>query len=285
MKIIKIKKSGFLFIILTIFLGFAAINTGNNLIYLITSTLLGFMGISGFFGKQNIYNLNVKLEFPEEVFANREFPLKIIIKNNRKFLPAFLIKLKISNQYVLFPFINVNDHCTKIIHVKFKFRGINEIKNIQISSTFPYNFFIRFNYIKEDYKKLVYPEPKKYTVFDEILSKDRKSDLTYNSPYLKGFDGELIHLREYNENDPVKLIHWKSSAKTDKLMVKEVSSEIRKSLIIDFDKMIISDLEKKLSAITYLILNAHKKGIKILLKINKETLKERSLILKTLALY
>lgn len=47
-----VPKAGFFYILLTIFLGVAAVNTANNLIYLVVSALLGFMGISGFFRRQ-----------------------------------------------------------------------------------------------------------------------------------------------------------------------------------------------------------------------------------------
>jgi len=69
---------------LTIFLGVSAINTGNNLIYLIVAALLSFMGISGFFGKNNLSSVEVDIEFPQEIYARNEFPLKINLTNKKK---------------------------------------------------------------------------------------------------------------------------------------------------------------------------------------------------------
>ena len=39
---------------LTLLLGFAAVNTGNNLLYLLVSALLGFMAVSGILGRLNL---------------------------------------------------------------------------------------------------------------------------------------------------------------------------------------------------------------------------------------
>ncbi len=86
---IKITKAGWIYIGLTIFLGVAAVNTGNNLVYLIVSAMLSFMGISGFFGRKNIDKLQIEPEFPEEIYAGVETPVRIVIKNQKRFLPSF----------------------------------------------------------------------------------------------------------------------------------------------------------------------------------------------------
>jgi len=49
-------------------LGFAAVNTGNNLIYLMASGLLGFMAISGILGKWNLSKIRISCTPPEEVY-------------------------------------------------------------------------------------------------------------------------------------------------------------------------------------------------------------------------
>ncbi len=284
MKIIKIKKSGFIFIVLTIFLGFAGINTGNNLIYLITSTLLGFMAISGFFGKRNINNLEIKLEFPEEIFAKTKIPVKVSVVNNRGFLPAFLIKVHIFDQSLLFPFVNCKNFKTKTISTYFPKRGNVAIKHAKISSTFPYNFFIRYSRIILNKEKIVFPEPEYSPLIQTIFSNGEQTFISDSNISNRGISGELLFIREYN-NDPIKLIHWKSSAKLDKFMVKELSSEIRNSILIDFEKININNIEKKLSIITYLIIKLERKGICVNLKLNKEIYTNRKSMLRALALY
>ena len=282
MKIIKITKAGYLYIFTTIFLGFAGINTGNNLVYLITAFLLGFMGISGFFGRQNIYGLNIFLESPDEVFANKEFPLKIIIENKRKFLPAFLINVNVNGKEVLFPFIKEKNSASVLLPFKFYERGINKIDNISISSVFPFNFFIRFNYLNIAFEKIVFPEP--ININNILIIDDKKKKTGENSIDKKGFTGDLISIREYRERDSIKFIHWKSSAKVDNLMVKEISDEADNIFSLDFNKINIPNIEKKISYITYLILTLTRKGKKLYLKIDEKIIKNRFEMLKTLAL-
>ncbi len=275
MKLIKITKSGYIFIFTTIFIGFAAINTGNNLLYLITSCLLGFMGISGFFGKRNIEFLNINLCYIDEIFANREFSLNIEVNNNKKFFPSFLINVKINEKIITIPFIDKNKSVKKSTLMVFKKRGINEINDIYIFSSFPFNFFIRSKKYKLNYKFLVYPEPKKYEILQKI---DPKINSGLEEINKTGHSGDLINIKEYF-NDPIKLIHWKLSSKYDELLVKVLSSYSDEPILIDFDKIDL-DLEKKLSAITYLVC----RNENVILKIRKKIIKNKKEILKTLAL-
>jgi uncharacterized protein (DUF58 family) len=282
MKLIKITKSGYLYIILTILLGFAAINTGNNLVYLIDSALLGFMGVSGFFGKKNIYSLDLEIIFPEEVFANREFPLKIKLTNKRKFIPSFLIKVHIGNNRLLFPFINEKSSTAKNLTYKFHKRGNNIIKNVYISSSFPFNFFIRFNYIKKSYKKIVFPEP--LEIKGNVFMDSFKNTIGENNINSKGYTGDILYLRDYRENDSIKSIHWKLSANYTDLIVKILSINSDTPTVIDFNKLNVPNIEKKISFITFLVLNSAKFGKKIFLKMGNELIKNKHNILKKLAL-
>jgi uncharacterized protein (DUF58 family) len=283
MKVIKITKAGYIYIFLTISLGFASINTGNNLVYLITSALLGFMGISGFFGRKNIYSLQVELEFPEEVFANREFPLKIKLTNVSKLMPSFLIEISINNKHkILIPFIDKGKVKEKTIFFTFEKRGENNIENILISSHFPFNFFVRFNRVKKRFSKTVFPEPLKYPFYFSSSYYREIKGILDNSR--KGESGDIISLREYTEKDSIKFIHWKSFAKTGKLMVKEMTDDSDLSPLIVYEEITISDLEVKLSFLTFLILFFNKKGMNPQMKANNKIITNKSQILHYLAL-
>ncbi|PLX76004.1 MAG: hypothetical protein C0615_07340, partial [Desulfuromonas sp.] len=65
----KLTRAGTLYIVLTLLLGFAAVNTGNNLLYLLVSALLGFMAVSGLIGRYNLARLRVDFLPPPEIYA------------------------------------------------------------------------------------------------------------------------------------------------------------------------------------------------------------------------
>ena len=78
-------------------------------------------------------------------------------------------------------------------------------------------------------------------LFDVAVSYDlQESDSFDNevySPYRKGQDrSETFQIREYEQGDDLKQIHWKLSGKLDKLIVRDPSLPLDKSLMVVMDK-------------------------------------------------
>jgi len=284
---IKITKAGWLYILITIVLGIAAVNTGNNLLFLIVSTLLSFMGISGYFGKRNISKIDIWVEFPEEVFAKKEFYLTVKAINKKAFMPMFLIKVLINNKSVLIPYAEkYGEGKLKISVVQ---RGIFIIKEAKACSVFPFNFFERCFTVKVDAKKVVFPEPKECNLFQISDYKFKAKQKSEGQVIEKqGYEGDFLGLRDYNFGTPVKYIDWKASTKSEHLKEKVLSAIQSTPTIIEFEK-INMDLESKISCITYLAVN-HKKFENIFVKVENTTYNlqdksDRHKLLTKLALY
>lgn len=247
------------------------------------------MIISGYLSKSNFTKIDVEIEVPDEIYANTEFPIKIRLINRKRFFPVFLMKVNFHNKEILFPYVQRGNN--EIIHILFKFsqRGMATIEKIDLCSVFPFNFFIKCLQIQQNMEFIVFPEMKRCQYAD-YLTKDIKTagDRTIMK---QGFDSETIYIRDYVEGDPLKYIHWKATAKTDKLKTKELSSQSYKPIIIDFESFLIKEVEERISCITYIINSSLKRGIPVGLKIDgviyKEGISRQNKInmLKALALY
>lgn len=247
------------------------------------------MGISGFFGKRNLSKITADVTFPQEVYANKEVPLSIRLKNNRHILPVFLMKVHLEEKETLFPFIDRNGEAAKHISISFAQRGRYEINHIHICSVFPFNFFTRCRKIERPFEIIVFPEPQKCELSslfekEKTATGERLSDKT-------GYAPEIISIREYRQGDPLKYIHWKATAKTGKLKTRELASPSFQPVVIDFEKIVIKNIEERISCIAYLILNLYKKNIPVGLRINSRLYKpdsspaHKTAMLKELALY
>lgn len=284
---IKITKAGWLYILITILLGIAAVNTGNNLLFLIVSALLSFMGISGYFGKRNISKIDIWVEFPEEVFAKKEFYLTVKAINKKAFMPMFLIKVLINDKSVLIPYAEKEGEGKLKISVDQ--RGIFSIKEAKVCSVFPFNFFERCFTVKVDTKKVVFPEPKECNLFQISDYKFKVKQKSEGQIIEKqGYEGDFLGLRDYNFGTPVKYIDWKASTKSENLKEKVLSAIQSTPTIIEFEK-INMDLESKISCITYLAVN-HKKFENTFVKVENTTYNlqdksDRHKLLTKLALY
>lgn len=227
------------------------------------------MAISGFYGRYNIQNIDIEVEAPQEIYAKKETPILFKLINNKRF-PAFLIKIKFLNKEILFPFFE--KELSKSENIIFEKRGIHKIKNIQISSPFPFNFFVRFYHLKKEIQIVVFPEPKK-TLFYENFVPQKEKNGEYESQIKSGYDGDIKSIKDYIDGTPKKYIDWKSSAKTGSLKIKEFDSLLNKPVIIDFDNLRARNIEDKISYVTFLILDNFKKGIPVGLKIKDKFFK------------
>lgn len=245
------------------------------------------MAISGFFGRYNITRVDCEIKLPNEIYANSDFPISINLINKKVDYPVFLIKINIFDKSILFPFFEISDK--KILNLSLPKRGKYFLDKIEISSPFPFNFFVRNYIFKKNIEFVVFPEPKKGLMEYLTNRKNKKGDIETN--FKKGYEGEMISIKDYILGTPLKYIDWKSTAKTGSLKIKELSSFVDKPIVIDFDSIFIKNLEDKLSFITYFIIDSIKKNIPVGLKINNKFYKpEISLphkinLLTELALY
>lgn len=249
---IKITKAGWIYVLLTIVVGFAAVNTANNLIYILASALLSYMLVSGIFGRKNIYALTVRIIFPEEMFARTPTPVTIRVVNPRKHLPALLIHVLVGESKIFFPYIPAAGSTKGTLRMTPDRRGVFRPDKVRIASTFPFNFFTRYRTIREDFETVVFPQPKRCAMASINRGLHRRHGDSANDRL--GDTPDILAIRNYLPGDPLKRIHWKSSAKTGALKTKEFAAADESEVIIDFDQVPVKDLEEKISCVTFWVM-------------------------------
>lgn len=247
------------------------------------------MSVSGIFGKSNLSGLHLIIEWPQEMYAGKQFPLKITLLNKRKFLPAFLVRVKTDTFEVLFPFVDTGSSTSRFVNITFPGRGLHRVAGITLYSVFPFNFFTRFKYPGGTYQCIVFPALKTCDISSFI--REEKEGHSERFTDRTGYDSDVVSIREYTRGDPLKYIHWKASAKTGRLKTKELSSPVFTPVVIEFDKIPIENIEDRISAITYIIVRFLKMNTPIGLRINKRlylpgtSINHRISLLRTLALH
>ncbi len=247
------------------------------------------MIISGIFGKSNISKIDIEVEFPHEIYANRPFPLKVRIVNKRKLLSGFLFRLYLEGEEALFPYVSVRSGAVEFVTFTIGSRGLHTIDDIHVCSVFPFNFFVRCIKIRKSFDVIVFPEPLVCDIYEEFKEDVKKAG--ESSHDRTGYHPEMLSIRDYIHGDPLKYINWKATAKTDKLKTKELSSAAVRPVVIDLDETGIRGIEERVSCVTHLVLQLYKRGVPFGLKIGKNiippqsTVSQRQRVLKELALY
>ena len=70
---------------------------------------------------------------------------------------------------------------------------------------------------------------------------------------LKGYEGDVSRIADYTGSEPMKLIHWRLSAKHEEFKVKEMNSTSREPVILDPDALPGRNLEENLSCAAFLV--------------------------------
>ncbi|HUJ96381.1 MAG TPA: DUF58 domain-containing protein [Terriglobales bacterium] len=88
-----VTRVGIFYIVTVLLIGIAALNTGNNLLYIVVSAMLAAVLVSGIASAMVLRKLELDIRVPEHVFAGRSTPGKIVLRNRRRWLPSFSIQV------------------------------------------------------------------------------------------------------------------------------------------------------------------------------------------------
>jgi uncharacterized protein (DUF58 family) len=86
-------KSGVVYVLVALVIGIAALNTGNNLLYIVVAAMLAAILVSGVVSALVLRGLELEVRLPEHVFAGRPAVGGIVLRNSRRFLPSFSIRV------------------------------------------------------------------------------------------------------------------------------------------------------------------------------------------------
>jgi uncharacterized protein (DUF58 family) len=89
----EVTKAGVVYVLVTLVIGIAALNTGNNLLYIVVSAMLAAILVSGIVSAMVLRGLQLEVGLPEHVFAGRAVIGRIVLRNQRRFLPSFSIRV------------------------------------------------------------------------------------------------------------------------------------------------------------------------------------------------
>jgi uncharacterized protein (DUF58 family) len=88
-----VTRIGFGHLALALILALAALNTGNNLLWVVVSAMLGALLVSGVASAMNLGKLRLEVRLPEHAFAGRPLLARVALHNDRRLLPAFSISV------------------------------------------------------------------------------------------------------------------------------------------------------------------------------------------------
>jgi uncharacterized protein (DUF58 family) len=88
-----VTRAGMIYILISVVIGIAAINTGNNLLYVVVAALLSAIVVSGIASALVLRSLTLDVHLPEHVFAARPMLARLLVANDSDWLPSFSVRV------------------------------------------------------------------------------------------------------------------------------------------------------------------------------------------------
>ncbi len=254
-------KEGLIFLALSLFVGFAAINTGNNLLYLTFGMMLSFVIASGIVSMINLSRINVELHSTGDVFALTPAKHRFMLTNDKAFIPSYSLTVEMAEKKGYLTYLPPNKPKPLDVEAFYNKRGINTVPEAILSTRFPFGFFKKW--IKIDLGKdevLVYPK----------LEEGRDTTSSYNEKLgdiesnRTGTGDNIRTLRQYVDGDNPKYIHWKATAKTGTHIIKEMEDNETQGVRIEFQpNENKSELEHQISRLAKTIVELIRNGYEV----------------------
>lgn len=241
---------GGVFLVIIIVVGFAAWNTGNNLLFLVFSLLCSTLFVGWVAARTSLRDLTVSARFPDHIFAAEPAPVIVTVRNTKRLLPSFSIFVEargpssepperpnarrryVKRLLAYFSYVPHHASAEQRVEQLFPKRGHVLIDGFELSTRFPFGFFRRRRRLRaRDVDIIVYPKP-------EVISDKLHLLPMYAGriPSLRrGAGHDLFSMRDYQAQDDLRHIDWKATARSRRLTVREFTSEDERRITIVLD--------------------------------------------------
>src|SRR5688500_19071503 len=149
---------GGVFLVIILVVGFAAWNTGNNLLFLVFSLLVSTLFVGWIAALASLRDLTVSARFPDHIFAAEPAPVIVTLRNTKRVLPSFSIlveargpsgetdkrrKRYAKRMLAYFSYVPHRAAAEQRVDQLFPKRGHVLIDGFELSTRFPFGFFRR----------------------------------------------------------------------------------------------------------------------------------------------
>lgn len=225
-------RAGWLFFAITLGVGFAALNTGNNLMYLVLSLMLAFLILSGVLSESSLRGIRVRRHLPRELYAGFDNKIVLEISNQQRRVAAFAVVVEdrretpepdpSSPPRVFALRVGAGETLRRSYDYRPDRRGQIKFEKFRIFTRFPFGLFSKSLTISANQGALVFPALEPAPSLRNFGSK-RDAGERLSAPAGSGADA--IGLRGYTPGDSLRRIHWRASMRRRSLLVREVESE------------------------------------------------------------
>jgi uncharacterized protein (DUF58 family) len=239
----QITREGVYAIALTGWVLVSALISHVSLTLLVFCMLLSALSIGAIQTMRNVRRIEATRRLPEQAVAGREFHLEFEVRNRRLFGAAQGIVLASDIQpvaadrpaSVFLTTVPPRGNVTERIDLVLPRRGLYRFGELQLSSRFPFGFMERTVSVGAAQELLVYPRLGKLSRRFFEFERESHPHQEGRRPGPATLEADYHGLREFRHGDSPRWIHWATSARRGRLMVREFEARQNRDVLVLLD--------------------------------------------------
>lgn len=226
---LKLTREGKYFIGITFGVGFAAINTGNNLLYLLLGMLLSLIVVSGVLSDLSLRHLTVVRRLPPRAQVARAHLVEIEVFNHKHRVPSYAIEIEDlragqpADKRCFFLKISPRSAQVAAYRRTPAKRGRDHHIGFRVATRFPFGLFEKSRELGADGDLVIYPAVDPVRLPPEQPGRRMGGEGALG----RGYGDEIIGVRPMREGDDPRDIYWRKSTVPDQLVLRERARETR----------------------------------------------------------
>ena len=234
---LKFTREGKFFVGITLGVGFAAINTANNLLYLLLGMLLALIVVSGLMSEVSLRDLTVVRRLPLRAQVGRAHLVEIEVFNHKKRVPSYAIEVEDlrfgqpADKRCFFLKISPKSAQVAAYRRTPSKRGRDLHVGFRIATRFPFGLFEKSREIEAEGELIIYPAVDTVQLSPSPPGRAPGGDGTIG----RGYGDDFLGLKTMRQGEDPRDIHWRKSAAAGQLVMRERAREARPDVSIPLD--------------------------------------------------
>lgn len=233
---LRFTKEGKFFTFVSFGVGVAAINTGNNLLYLVLGLMLSLIVLSGVLSEVALRGLTFRRRLPRRAFAGSSLLVEIEVQNNKTWAPSYSVEVedrieaRVTDKRCYFLKVSAGAKQTAAYRRVAPIRGRERYVGLRVATRFPFGLFEKWREVEIEDEHVVFPTPAAQAETPRARAMDRGGAAARRERGRGDVDG----LRELRDGESAREVDWKKTAQSvGHIIARERQSEGARVVRID----------------------------------------------------
>ncbi len=234
---LKFTREGKFFVGITLGVGFAAINTANNLLYLLLGMLLALIVVSGIMSELSLRDLTVVRRLPLRAQVGRAHLVEIEVYNHKLHIPSYAIEVEDlragqpADKRCFFLKISPQSAQVAAYRRTPAHRGRDTHVGFRIATRFPFGLFEKSREVPADGELIIYPAVDPVQLPAPASGRSPGADSVVG----RGHGEEFFGLKMMRPGEDPRDVHWRKTAAVGQMVMRERARETRPDVVLNLD--------------------------------------------------